>query len=199
MLSADAQPQPEETDAESRVRQLATFRRLTELNLQAAEIAAARLRDAATQGVAADAASATLDLARASRAAALAASQENRIRRGEDPEPPRPAARPAAPSRTPFDPRRAPLRAALHQAADSEPNRAARAALRRDIDEALEQELLADPDREIPIDEVLCAVCETLDLELDPKNLSDEVLGMPPRTYLPNLAPRPEAFPHDNE
>ena len=211
MQAADATV-PEESPAERRARQLAWFRRLGELGMRAAEVAAERIEDAHAQGLDADTASPTLDLARATRAVTAAVNAENRVARGDDLEPANPRVGP-----TPFDSRRAPLREALYLAVNAEPTPAARTALRRAIDRELEAALLADPAAETPIDEVLADVSDTLGIQLDYSKLSDEVIGMPPRIYHqppgwdpeiagglwtpngPRPIPKPEALQHDNE
>ena len=170
-------PPPPETDAQRRERQLAYFRRLADLNMEAAEIAAARIKDAHDVGLDADTASPTLDLARATRAVTQAVASENRILRGEDPEAPR------APA---DDPRRTPLRQALHPLANAEPSPAARAKLRRDIDERIEEALLADPDAETPLAETLLTISDGLGLRLDPSRLPNSLLELRPA---PGLAP----------
>ncbi len=188
---------PEETPEHRRARQLAYFRRLADLNMEAAEIAAERVRDAHAAGPDANTASPTLDLARATRGVTLAVNSENRVVRGEVLEP-----------RTrilPFDRRRAPLQQALHPLAKDEPTPAARNAFRGVIDDAIDHELLSDPEGDIPIDEVLMSVCDTIGRKPDFSKLSDEVLGMPPRVCDPppwaNQTPkdRPEAFNRDQE
>lgn len=133
-----------------------------------------------------------LTFTRLARAVREAIAVENRIR--SDDAPPRPAApRPAAPR--PVPPRRAPppadrrrplLRRALHQAAEAEPDRAARNRLRRDIDERIEHELGADLTHDVPIHVILIALLDHFELSLDPSKLSDELLGIPPTHYPPD-------------
>ncbi len=90
------------------------------------------------------------------------------------PEPPKPGAAP--------DPRRAPLRHTLHKLAAAEPDRAARTRLCRRIDERIEHEILADPEADLPITDLLVAICDDLGLRLDPSKLPDELLGIPPQS-----------------
>ena len=174
-----------ETDAERRERQLAYLRELAELNMQAARFAAARIAATriAEQPISPDpeaqsAASPTLDLARATRAVTQIVALENRIVRGEQ--------APRAPS---ADPRRPKLRQTLHPLAASEPTQSARASLRRQIDESIEDALVADPDHEVPLVEILLAITDDLGLALDPATLSDEILGIAPRARTWPAAP----------
>ena len=91
---------------------------------------------------------------------------------------------PRQPSALRHDPRRAPLRQALHQAADVEPDRAERNALKRDIDQQLDHEFAEDPEAEIPVPELLTTLANRLGLRLDLSRLPDYLLGLAP---LPTL------------
>ena len=163
-----------ETDAERRARHLDMLRELAELNMQAARVAAVQVAQADPGAQAA--ASPTLDLARATRAVAQIIALENRIVAGE----------PARSAPATHDPRRLPLRQALHKTADAEPDRAARARLCRMIDDRIEEELDADPDQDLPITEALIAIADDLGLRLDCSQLPDELLGIPPRAIQPS-------------
>ncbi len=182
-----AQPLPPvEPDAERRARQLAYFRELAELNMKAARIAAAEIDAAHASGEPSATASPTLDLARATRAVTLVVAHENRIADGE---------RARAP-RVPFtDTRRDALRKPLHDAVAAAPQHE-RAKLRRQLDEAIEDTLAADPDAELPLIDHLFAVTDEFGIALDPAKLSDEILGISPirhpRHQDPNATPPPD-------
>ncbi len=89
----------------------------------------------------------------------------------------------------PPDPRRALLQHPLHQAVKLEkaPHQAARL---REIDERIAHELEADPEQSIKPIDILVAIADDLGIHIEPKRLSDEILGMPPRKppveYIPD-------------
>ena len=177
-MNAITRPCRESAD-QRRERQAAYFRELAEMNMDAARIAHAAIKQARDAGPETneeaheDTHKPTLDLARATRSVALAVNAENDLFRAE------PALRPSA-----SDTRRPLLCRALLQAAKAEPDPALRAALVREIPVLVDQVLVADPDAEIPIDEHLFAIADRLHLTLDLATLPDELIGMEPRTYI---------------
>ncbi len=173
-------PPPTEPDAERRDRQLAYFRELAELNMQAARIAAAEIDAAHASGQPGATAAPTLDLARATRAVTLVVSHENRVVNGEHT---RSSRAPHARTTT-ADPRRAVLRQPLQAAVDAAPQ-SDRAHLRRDLDSAIDDALADDPDAETPLIDHLMAITEEFGIALDPAKLSDEILGIEPRPRHP--------------
>ncbi len=86
----------------------------------------------------------------------------------------------------PPDPRRALLRRAFRDAADpgtggaADPSTGGAAAtgFRREVDERIEEELAADPGGQIPIEDILDAICDDLGIDLDLSQVPDEVLGI---------------------
>lgn len=178
--------------AELRACRLAMLDRLAVLNMEAAEIAAEQIRSRNVDTTE----NPHLALTRATRAVTHVIAIENRLIHGE------PA--PRAPSRVPAkaDPRRLPLRQTLHEAVQAEPDRAARNQLRRMIDDRIDEELAADPDCEIPINEALMTIADDLGIRIDVSQLSDEMLGMPPcpvsdlpEHLRPSRWSRPESTP----
>jgi hypothetical protein len=90
-----------------------------------------------------------------------------------------PSPRPSRPP--PPDPRRSLLRGALYAAAPGphrEAGRATPGGFRREIDERIEDELAADPGGDIPIHEILAAICGDLGITLDCSRLPDALLDM---------------------
>lgn len=162
--------------AARRARRLAMFDLLAELNMEAAKIAAEQIR-AREPG---HPENPHLALSRATRSVTHVITVESRFLAGEPA--PAPAAAPAPKTRLPAaaDPRRRPLREALHALTQSEPDRGVRTQLRRTIDQRIDEELAADPDLEIPIFEILMAIAEEFGLRIDVSRLSDELLGMAP-------------------
>ena len=152
-------------------RQAGYFRRIAEMNMQAAEIAHSNLHQAHADGE--DTHKHTLDLARATRGVITAVDAENDLFAKK------------APARAPAtDTRRAKLRDALHKVANTEPNPATRNEIRREVDAAVEETLVADPDGETPLHVHLFALADRLHLPLDIAKLPDELIGMPPRVYI---------------
>ena len=172
-----------ESSTDRRTRQLDCFRRAADKAMRAVDIASEQLETAHASGEPGATASPTLDLARATRALVVVITAENRVVAGQ------------APLRARADdPRRAILAEPLHKAAKAEPDPKARATLHREIDERVEEILLIDPDAEIDIAEHLVTLVNGLDLVVDVTKLSDDVLGMPPRTY-----PQPGYHPLDDD
>ena len=163
-----------ESPADRRDRQLDCFRRAADKAMRAIEIASEQLETAHATGEPGATAAPTLDLARAIRALVLAVNAENRVVAG--------IAAPRAPA---SDTRRPLLREALHKAADADPDPKRRAALHRDIDDRVEEILLADPLAEIDLAEHLYTVADELHLALDPATLRDEILGIEATHYPP--------------
>ncbi len=87
----------------------------------------------------------------------------------------RPAYRDAAPL---ADPRRILLRRVFHDAVAKHPD-APR--LRRESDTRIDDELRADPDHLVPIQDHLVTLHNTLQIDLDLSRIPDELLGMPKR------------------
>jgi hypothetical protein len=172
---------PRETDAERRDRELDMLREMAELGMQMARAAAARALDPDSQTAPDFARDPTLAFARATCAVRQAIALETRIAAAEL----APARAQPAPASA-HDPRRPALRQALYKLADAEPERAARAQLRRHIDERIEHELLADPGADLPPGDVFAAICDDLGLHLDPSALPDELLGLPPAPRKPD-------------
>lgn len=176
---AAAPPPVSEPAAVAHARHLDMLREMAELGMRAARAATDRIV-AAPEPSDAKVADPSLTLARATHAVRQAIALEQRVRAGVTPV--RPLRRLG-----PDDKRRAPLREALHDAAKkAEPDRAARAKLCRFIDERLDAELNDDPEGKIAINKLLEAIANQLGLVLDVAQLSDEVLGMKPRTYAPD-------------
>ena len=159
---------PQEASEERRARQLAFLAELAELNMRAARAAADRIDDAEPETDQAEAA--TLSLARATRAVTTIFTIENRIADGER----------SAPLQ-PHDPRRTLLRDALHSLVNPEPDPARRTALRRRLDQAIDDALLADLDDDLPLADTAIVIARGLGLHLDLATVSDELLGMPTR------------------
>ena len=176
-----------ETDAERRTRHLDMLREMAELGMQAARIAAQLMLDADPRSSDEPANpnspknDPVIAFARATSATRQAIALEARIAAGV----PTRVRSESLPLRAPADSRRPALRQALRDAADAEPNRAARTQLHRHIDQRIDEELLDDPDHEIPLVEILLAISADLSLSLDPSRLSDEVLGLAPRNLRP--------------
>lgn len=173
----------EETSQERRTRQLAMFHELAELNMQAARAAAIRIEEADPNTDQADAA--TLSLARATRAVTTVITVENRIADGEQ-------LAPVASS----DPRRAILREALHPLTKTEPDAPRRAALRRRVDQAIDDSLLVELGADVPLVQTAIVIAKSLGLHLDLATVSDELLGMKPRHQYP---PGPFDRPPDDD
>ncbi len=91
-----------------------------------------------------------------------------------------PSPRPTRP--LPPDPRRSLLRGALYDAAGPGPQReagrAAAGGFRREIDERIDDELAVDPGGDIPVHEILAAICGDLGISLDYSRLPDALLDM---------------------
>ena len=66
----------------------------------------------------------------------------------------------------------------------------------REVDERIEAVLESDPAKQIAPLDLLEAIAADLHIKLEPKWLSDEVLGMPPRIYPDD--PRPPEHRHNN-
>ena len=79
---------------------------------------------------------------------------------------------PPTPPLTP-DPRRVLLKQVLHDAVRNDPNRARRC---REIDDNIEQELLAHPAGTEIIAETLGTICQRLNIAIEPVRLTDEFL-----------------------
>ncbi len=167
-----------ETDPERRARHLDMLREMAELSMAVARDAAAKATNPTPDP---DAPDPGRTFARATHAARQAIALEARIAAGGLP--PIRGSRPASGPAAPPDPRRPLLRQALHKAAQNEPNRAA---LRREIEEGIELELLDDPEAELAVAEILAKLSEQLGLPFDPSILPDHFLAPTPS---PNLSP----------
>jgi hypothetical protein len=173
-----------ETEAERRARQLADLREISALGMQLARAAAAQaLAPEPSDPEQPAPPDPNLAFARVTNAVRQAIALETRIAAGTLA---RSADHPTDRSTQTPDPRRPKLRQTLHKLADAEPERAARAQLRRDIDDRIEDELQADPDAEIPIADILIAIGDDLGLRIDLSQLPYEYLVTPG-------APRPTA------
>ncbi len=117
-----------------------------------------------------------LAFARVARAVRQTIALEARIIADRDapPRPPRPERRP---ERHP-DPRHAMIRRVLHKAAAADARGAAPATVLREIDERLDDELDADPDQDIPIADIVVAICRDLGLARDLARQSDELVAI---------------------
>ncbi len=108
---------------------------------------------------------------------------------------PRPTFAPATATPATPDSRRPLLRQALHRAVKADPDSSAaeRAQRRREIDAKIDQELTADPARHHQAADLLVKLSAGLAIHLDPKDLSDDLLGLPPpnlsRTAIPRDRP----------
>ena len=212
LLPAAPPPRPPETDDERRARHLETLREM-------AELAMAVARDAAAKSIAPDPEPAPdpgpkpgrkpdpkvgfgLTFARATRAVRETIALEARIAAGELARPRARGARPYSELATRPDPRRLELRQRLHKAADTtEPDRTARAALRREIDACLEAELAADPEAKTLSADIMKSVCSRFGLPFDITKLPDHFISHEPigRRYPPPWAaaePLNQADPH---
>lgn len=98
------------------------------------------------------------------------------------------AAAPKPVHRPRHDPRRALLREPLVDSVKAEraPGQAARL---REIDEAIDEQLEADPNAERSMEYLLTTIADKLGIHIDVRKLRDEVLGMPPRKPLPEYIP----------
>ena len=163
---------PEETPHQRRVRQFAFLAELSKLNMSAARAAHDRIQEAETGTDQADAA--TLALARASRAVSNLIGIEERLAKGEEASPLQPG-----------DRRRTLLREALHPLTNAEPDAPRRAALRRRIDQSIDDALLTDLDDEMPLGDVAFTLAKRFGLHLDMSKVTDELLGIPPRPLRP--------------
>ncbi len=112
----------------------------------------------------------TLAFTRIARAVRQTIALEARIVAGEAGMPRR------RPNRPEPDPRRDLIRRLLRQAAEADG--APRGARDREIEERLADELDADPEAEVPIEEIFAAIREDLGIGLDLARQSDEVLAM---------------------
>jgi hypothetical protein len=167
------------------------LREMAELGMNMARVAAARALGDGPADTDQPAADPSLAFARATRAVRQAIALEIRVAAEAAPRhnPAGDLAR-SAPARLAVpapDPRRPALRQALHKLAAAEPERAARAQLRRHIDERIEEELLADPDGDLPLGEAFAAICDELGLNFDASTLSDEFLAIPPTPHPPDM------------
>jgi hypothetical protein len=188
-MSDDAPTPALETAEQRRQRHAIQLRRLSEINMLAAELAAEELTrpaDAAAAPTKAARSSATLNLARATRAVIQIIAMENRILD------PKPDAR-ARPRVTRADPRRALLREPLHACVQAEPDRAQ---LRRMIDGRLDEELESDPDHQRSPLDIINNIADEFGLKIDPVQLSDEILGIkpPPRPAVGHDGTRPSLW-----
>lgn len=178
-----------ETDEQSRVRCLATLKRVTELSLAMAENAAAQ--HLAAEPREPDQPDPSLVFARACSSVRQCIAAEQRIRTR------------AAMSRrlllTPPDPRRAALRDHLHRSAAAEPDREVRNELRRHIDERIEEELSRDPDHQRPAADLLIEISKPLGFPVDLSKVHDDMLvpGPKHRVYRPG-PPNPHRTPPPN-
>lgn len=178
-----ASPIPVQGPAERKARRLAVLCRLSELGMTLAEAAASKaaqdLTETDTPNSPEQPAKRRTDyvlvFTRLANVVRQAIALEDRIDRAA-PSPPGRASRPPPPP----DRRRPMLRDALHKAAAAEPDRAARTALCRHIDERIEAELLADPAHAVHVSDILIAICEDLNLHPDVSKLPDELIGMDP-------------------
>ncbi len=166
LMNAISRP-PAETTTERRERQLGYFRRAADAAMRAIDIASDQLEAAHITGEPGATASPTLDLARATRALVIAVNAENRAIAGQ------------APLRAPADDRRRVLlREELCKAAKHEPDPKRRGILYREIEERVEETLLADPDAEIETAFHLGAIADQLHLTIDLTKIPDEILGL---------------------
>ncbi|HEX4260929.1 MAG TPA: hypothetical protein VHY76_07495, partial [Acetobacteraceae bacterium] len=121
--------------------------------------------------------------------------------------PPRPPRSDRRPGRRPdrsadprnADPRHATIHRVLHEAARLDARGAAPAALLRRIDERLADELDADPDQDIPIEEIIVGLCEDLGLGRDLARVSDELLDFLIRARSPGAGHGAEDGAEDGE
>ena len=182
-MNAITRPLRESAD-QRRERQAAYFRELAEMNMDAARIAHAAIKQARDAGPETqeqthaeaheDAHEPTLDLARATRSVALAVNAENDLFRAE--RAPRP---PASDTRRPL------LCQALLQAAKAEPDPALRAALVREIPRPWSTKPSSPTPTPKPPSTNISSPSPTASTSpLDLATLPDELLGMEPRTYI---------------
>ncbi len=176
----------QEPDRERTARHLAMLRELAEIGMALAraigEQALAALEAPATPDPAAPQAEAPdpqspprtdpgLAFARVARAVRQCIALEARIAAGKLPAPRGRAAPQPAP-----DPRRDLIRRVVRLAAEADG--LATTALKRDIDERLDDELEADPDGDTPVEEIIVAIFQDLGLARDLARQPDEVIAI---------------------
>ena len=192
-MSAPA-PAPETPD-QRKARQLADLRRLGELAMQLAELAhaSARRQLAAPDGHAPDdttpddttpvARDHAVTFASMARVVRQAIAIEIRLDApARAPAAAERAARPAFRRAASPDPRRTLLRRVFADAVASDPDRAA---LVRDINAFIEQQIEADPDRNRTVPALVADLCDTFGIKLNLARVPDEILGMEPRRPYP--------------
>ncbi len=197
---------PEEAAAERTARHLAMLRELAEIGMALAralgqQALVALAPPAPETPEPAPAPPSRIDpglaFARVARVVRQIIALEARIVADRDapPRPPRPDGRPARRPDRSADPRHATIRRVLHEAARLDARGAAPAPLLRRIDERLGDELDADPDQDIPIEEIIAGLCEDLGLGRDLARVSDELLDFLIRAGSPGAEPGAEAGP----
>ena len=192
-------PLPTPNDpAERKTRQLAQSREVQELTMRLIRKSAARAEQALDapaptpdpEAPRARTPDPVLEFVRLTRALNQTMVIENRIANDDFAPKIRYRSTQSAPTPARNDPRRPLLRQACYQATQRHPDRARR---RREIEESIDHHLAADPDQTLQAIDILQAVSEEIDLPIDPAELSDEILGMPPRNFAPPPPPDKES------
>ncbi len=170
-----------ETTAERHARQQAQCRRLAELGMRLAELAAQRTEQVLAEQPPATEHPSEPPTPRAPHPASLFAHLSSAVRQAIKLE----ERIVTGAIRAQADPRRATLRIAIREATQ---DRSGRRRLREEADELLETELALDPDGTTPLPDLLATICEDLGFELDYEKLASSLAAAAPH-------PPPETEP----